>query len=121
MTSDSEPPGVPLVRAHDAVEMEDLPRLRELLDAGADVEDPDGQGMTLLHHAVDVEGDGALQDERPPHVDTTAFLLARGANPDARDNYGVTPLDLARVLGHWLAVELIEAWQARPPEAGRGT
>jgi ankyrin repeat protein len=42
------------------VELDDLPRVRQLLDEGADIEDPDFQGMTLLLHAVDGEGDGAL-------------------------------------------------------------
>ncbi|MDI6105598.1 ankyrin repeat domain-containing protein [Actinoplanes sp. NEAU-A12] len=109
-------PDTPLTPAHHAVEMEDLPRLRELLDAGADVDDPNAQGMTLLHHAVDVEGDGALQGNRPAHVDVTAFLLLRGANPEAKDDGGATPLDLAREYGHWLAVELLMAWQARRPD-----
>jgi len=44
--------------AHAAVEHEDLPRLRDLLDAGADVEDDNGDGWTLLRHAIDVEFDG---------------------------------------------------------------
>ncbi|MFI8802760.1 ankyrin repeat domain-containing protein [Micromonospora chalcea] len=95
---------------HHAVEMEDLPRLRQLLDDGAAVEDADEHGLTLLHHAVDVEGDGALQSGGPLHVDVTAFLLARGANPDAVDRDGRTPLDYARANGHWLAVELLAAW-----------
>ncbi|WP_435589513.1 ankyrin repeat domain-containing protein [Micromonospora chalcea] len=65
--------------------------------------------MTLLHHAVDVEGDGALQSGRPLHVDVTALLLARVASPDAVDRDGRTPLDCARANGHWLAAELLEA------------
>jgi ankyrin repeat protein len=111
----TDTPDAPWTPAHYAVEMEDLPRLRELLDAGADVADPNPLGMTLLHHAVDIEGDGALQADRQPHVDTTALLLARGADPLAQDQDGDTPLDLARQYGHWLAVELMEAWQRRHP------
>lgn len=109
------PADSPLTPAHHAVEMLDLARLRELLDGGADVEDPNALGMTLLHHAVDIEGDSALDTGRPAHVDITALLLARGADPDARDRNGGTPLDLARQYGHWLAVELIEAWRHRRP------
>ncbi|HLL67367.1 MAG TPA: ankyrin repeat domain-containing protein [Micromonosporaceae bacterium] len=112
MTSDRHSGG-PLTPAHHAVEMEDLPRLRQILDDGADVEDANEQGMTLLHHAVDVEGDGALQSARQAHVDTTAFLLARGADPGAAMQAGETPLDLARQYGHWLAAELLEAWDRR--------
>lgn len=93
--------------------MEDLSRLRQLLDEGADIEDPNAQGMTLLHHAVDVEGDGALQADRQAHVDTTALLLARGADPRAAMPDGDTALDLARQYRHWLAAELLEAWERR--------
>jgi uncharacterized protein len=63
--------------AHSAVEMEDLPKLRDLLGAGHDVEDDDGSGWTLLLHAIDIEVDSHDQG-RLLHVDVTAFLLARG-------------------------------------------
>ena len=66
---------------HLAVEQEDLPRLRELLDGGYDVEDDSGDGWTLLRHAIDVEIDGHVQSGEALHVDVTAFLLARGADP----------------------------------------
>lgn len=93
-------------RAHDAVEMEDLVLLRSLLDAGVDVEATD-LGMTLLQHAVDVEVDGHVQTGGPLHVDTTALLLARGADPLAPGPAGMgSALALARKSGHWLAVEL---------------
>jgi uncharacterized protein len=104
---------------HHAVEMEDLQKLRQLLDDGADVEDANDQGMTLLHHAVDIEGDGALQTGGPLHVDVTAFLLARGANHQATDDNGRTPLDYARSNQHWLAAALLEAWETRSPGAPR--
>ena len=97
------------------MELDDFPRLRQLLDEGADIEDPDFQGMTLLLHAVDGEGDGALQTGTAAHVDMTAFLLARGADPRAAMHDGETPLSLARHYGHWLAVELLEAWELRHP------
>lgn len=99
--------------AHLAVEHEDLPKLRELLDAGADLEDPDEQGFTLLLHAIDIERDGANQTGEPLHVSMTAFLLARGADPLRRDCLGMTPLDFAETTGHWLAAELIRAWTRR--------
>jgi hypothetical protein len=57
--------------AYLAVENEDLTSLRELLDSG----------MTLLQHAVDIEIDGHTQTGLPLHVDVTAYLLARGADP----------------------------------------
>ncbi|MFI5833971.1 ankyrin repeat domain-containing protein [Micromonospora sp. NPDC051300] len=100
--------------------MEDLSRLRQLLNDGAAVQEPDEHGMTLLHHAVDVEGDGALQSGGPLHVDVTAFLLARGANPNAVDRRGRTPLDYARANGHWLALELLTEWSRDSAPASPG-
>ncbi len=71
----------PFTPAHQAVELDDFETLRRLLDAGADIQDPVNGGWTLLHHAVDGEIDVANQQNEPVHVDMTAFLLARGADP----------------------------------------
>lgn len=99
-------------QAHDAVEMEDLSRLRDLLDAGADIEDGGPSAFTLLRHAIEVEVDGATQTGEPLHVDTTALLLARGADPTAGARTDLATE--AEVRGHWLAAELIRAWVRRP-------
>ncbi|MFD7073255.1 ankyrin repeat domain-containing protein [Nocardioides sp. NPDC059952] len=95
--------------AHSAVENEDLPWLRTLLDAGVDVEESDG-GMTLLQRAIDVELDGHTQSGEPLHVDVTAYLLARGADPHrSTEGHGAgSAFHMARTGGHWLAVALIE-------------
>jgi hypothetical protein len=98
--------------AHQAVELEDLPRLRDLLDSGADINEEHG-GLTLLHHAVDVEIDGHDQTGDPLHVDTTAYLLARGANPLRRSSagVGVSSEHMAFTRGHWLAMALFQDWK----------
>ncbi|ATY15239.1 hypothetical protein CU254_36230 [Amycolatopsis sp. AA4] len=98
--------------AHQAVELEDLPRLRALLDAGHDVEDDIGDGWTLLRHAIDAEVDGHIQSGEPLHVDVTAFLLARGADPSRRHE-GVSAVEEADSRGHWLAADLMRAWLER--------
>lgn len=110
-------PAVTWSPAHSTVEMQDLPRLRDLLDAGHDVEDDDGHGWTLLRHAIDVEHDSHVQTGEPLHADVTAFLLARGADP-LRPCNGMTVIAEAETCGHWLAAEIMRAWTARPP-AGR--
>lgn len=99
--------------AHEAVENEDLPKLRELLDGGADIEEVDG-GLTLLQHAIDIEMDGHTQTGDPLHVDVTAYLLARGADPlrSATGGGAGSALHMAKLGGHWLAVALIEAFSA---------
>lgn len=98
--------------AHLAVEHEDLPRLRDLLDAGHDVEDDNGDGWTLLRHAIDVEHDGHVQTGQPLHADVTAFLLARGADP-LRTCNGMPVVVEAEIRGHLLAAEIMKAWVQR--------
>ncbi|WP_222928388.1 hypothetical protein [Cellulomonas telluris] len=110
--------GAEVSPAHAAVEHEDLPRLRDLLDAGTDVEEVAG-GLTLLQHAVDVEIDAHVERGAPLHVDTTAYLLARGADPLAPGGHGAgSALQAARLGGHWLAVALIESHLAAGGRAG---
>jgi hypothetical protein len=92
--------------------MEDLPLLRDLLDAGHDVEDDDGDGWTLLRHAIDIEHDSHVQSGQPLHVDVTAFLLARGADP-LRECNGVAAVAEAESCGHWLAASIMRAWIVR--------
>ncbi|MFI5898529.1 ankyrin repeat domain-containing protein [Actinoplanes sp. NPDC051513] len=100
--------------AHQAVEEQNLVLLRDLIDAGHDIEDHDGDGWTLLRHAVAVEQDHHRQTGEPAHADMTAFLLARGANPHRTGPDGATPLQEAEDRGHWLAAEIIHAWTGRP-------
>ncbi|GAB2875942.1 ankyrin repeat domain-containing protein [Streptomyces mayteni] len=98
--------------AHQAVAVEDLETLGRLLGAGADIHE-EHHGLTLLHHAVDVEIDGYDQTGEPLTVDTTAFLLARGADPTrpSGGGTGVSAEHMAFVRGHWLALELFEEWK----------
>ncbi|WP_406358463.1 ankyrin repeat domain-containing protein [Streptomyces sp. NBC_00658] len=93
--------------AHQAVEDEDAKTLARLLANGVD---PDEvcHNMTLLTHAIDMEGDGALQSGSPLSVHTTAVLLAFGADPQLADPGGHTPLDLALSYGHNLATRLLQ-------------
>lgn len=92
--------------AHQAVENEDAETLAQLLAEGVD---PDEvcDNMTLLTHAIDAEGDGALQSGSPLTVHTTAVLLAFGADPQLPAPDGQTPMDLAVHYGHDLAVKLL--------------
>jgi uncharacterized protein len=104
--------------AHLAVEHENLPRLRDLLDAGHDVEDDDGDGWTLLRHAIDAQYDGHQQAGGPLHADVTAFLLARGADPMRRGPGGMPAVTEAEIRGHWLAAEIMRAWIERGHPSG---
>jgi len=100
--------------AHQAIEDYDLARLRGLLDTGHDIDDDSGDGRTLLHHALDIEHARHIHAQQPPHADITTFLLIRGANPQRQDTLGRPALHHARQLGHWLAVEIIQAWSQQP-------
>ncbi|GLW02413.1 ankyrin repeat domain-containing protein [Streptomyces lavendulae] len=94
--------------AHLAVEHADAETLARLLADGADPNEVFGR-MTLLTHAIDAEGDGALQTGDPLTVHTTAVLLAFGADPELAGPDGASPMDLATRYGHDLAVRLLRA------------
>ncbi|MBF6168640.1 ankyrin repeat domain-containing protein [Streptomyces gardneri] len=94
--------------AHHAIEHFDVARLARLLAEGSD---PDEVfvDMTLLTHAIDAEGDGAAQNGEPLSVHLTAVLLAFGADPTLPDPAGRTPMDMAAVYRHDLAIKLLQS------------
>jgi ankyrin repeat protein len=104
--------------AHQAVEDEDAEALAQLLAKGVDPDEVCGS-MTLLTHAIDAEGDGALQSGCPLTVHTTAVLLAFGADPQLPGSDGRMPIDLAVHYGHDLAVKLLERHISGSGGAGR--
>lgn len=63
--------------------------VQPLLEAGAELNARDRDGRTALHHSID-----PLMN--PPLVE---LLLQRGADPSLADNFGVTPIRQARLLG----------------------
>ncbi|KIX80008.1 MULTISPECIES: hypothetical protein [Streptomyces] len=93
--------------AHDAVEHDDAETLARLLAEGADPNEVFSD-MTLLTHAIDAVGDGALQARQPLTVHLTAVLLAFGADPQLAAPDGETPMDVAEHYGHDLAVSLLK-------------
>jgi hypothetical protein len=100
--------------AHAAIETGDLEALRDLLDAGTDIHEEFG-GMTLLHHAVDSEIDAHAQTGEPLSVTVTAYLLARGADPQRKSHAGkgLSAEHSAFVNRHWIATALFQAWHTR--------
>ena len=82
---------VDLVRA---VKDQDMATARDLIAAGADVNEQDSETMTALHWAAHWN-DQELVD----------FLLSEGAEAEVSNRYGVTPLHEASLVGN---LELIE-------------
>lgn len=87
-----------------------------LVAEGADVESPMQNGMTPLHAAAagarllefEVQGD----EQKRSYVENTAVvetLLARGADPAARDQEGRTPLDLAEKTDSTTVLDLLRS------------
>ncbi|MGA5078851.1 ankyrin repeat domain-containing protein [Streptomyces griseoincarnatus] len=92
--------------------------MAQLLANGGDPDEVCGN-MTLLTHAIDAEGDGALQSGSPLTVHTTAVLLAFGADPQLSGPDGQAPMDLAVQYGHDLAVKLLQRHISRSGGAGK--
>jgi ankyrin repeat protein len=82
----------------DAVESTDRAAIRRLLEAHADVNAPQSDGMTALHWAV-------YHDD----LETIKLLLHAKADVKTENRYGVTPLSLACVNGNGVVVESLVA------------
>src|SRR6267142_424566 len=80
----------------DAAEQRNRALIRTLLDARADVNAAQTDGMTALHWAV-------YNDD----MDTARLLLKSGANVSAANRYGVPPLSLACTNGNADMVKLL--------------
>ncbi len=80
----------------DAVEQRNAALIRKLLDAGADVNATQVDGMTALHWAV-------YNDD----VATARMLVRAGAKVNAANRYGVPPLSLACTNGNAEVVKLL--------------
>jgi len=98
---------------HFAVEDMTAEAAKWLLDNGADPNRVDTAGWTPLHLAIDAEADWARQQHTERGTVTlqaglTILLLKSGANPSLRTNDGETALSLARSVGNFLAVEVLE-------------
>lgn len=116
----------------DAAQQADLPAVRTLLAAGADVNQAEGDGMTPLHWAAikdradlatmllsaraDVRARLRIGGETPLHLAgsvgsaaVTSVLLKAGADVNAVTTAGTTPLMLAAASGNAEAVKLLAA------------
>jgi ankyrin repeat protein len=80
----------------DAIESKNSARIATLLEQKANVNAPQGDGMTALHWAT-------YHDD----LDTVKRLVAAGADIKVANRYGVTPLSLACTNGNSDIVELL--------------
>ncbi|NEJ83217.1 hypothetical protein GR268_42830, partial [Rhizobium leguminosarum] len=74
---------------HTATEQRNINKIKELVNAGVNINLKDNNSWTSLHKAA-----------QKGHIDVAAFLISLGADVNARDNNGITPLYVAALLGH---------------------
>ena len=93
---------------HAAAYAGDLPKVKQLVAGGVDINKRGKKKLTLLHLA-------AFQGNTR-HIEMAKWLLANGANAGARDFEGKTPLDVASERGNTEIAEVIRAGRT----GGRG-
>jgi uncharacterized protein len=76
----------------------DLEQTQLLVEAGANLEQIDANGLTPLLNAILNATVASLDRPRAQHIAVAQYLIARGANVNAVDWYGETPLWAAVVL-----------------------
>jgi len=85
-----------------AVDYKNIKEVRRHLNDGADVNQKDENGQTLLHHAV-----------QSSHTEVAQILIERGARVESKDNEGRTPLHLASKIGYIPMIDLLITKGAR--------
>lgn len=103
--------------AHRAVELSEYEELTRLLAEGVDPNEV-CFGQTLLIHAIDFEGDSARQSGKPLSSVATAILLAHGADPMLADPDGDTPLEMAQLVNHAMAENLLRSFISKNRRLG---
>lgn len=97
----------------DAIEHLDKRRVEHLLASGTDPNERGFAGITPLHLAIDTEVENAIylydkyQVENPPDGTLIELLITNGANIEARDDKGETPLDWAKRRNHQVAIRML--------------
>ena len=86
---------------HAAAYAGDLPKVKQLVAGGVDINKRGKKKLTLLHLA-------AFQGNTR-HIEMAKWLLANGANAGARDFEGKTALDVASERGNTEIAEVIRA------------
>ena len=86
---------------HAAAYAGDLPKVKQLVVGGVDINKRGKKKLTLLHLA-------AFQGNTR-HIEMAKWLLANGANAGARDFEGKTALDVASERGNTEIAEVIRA------------
>lgn len=76
----------------------DLALTRMLVEAGADMEQPDANGITPLLNAIINKSVTSRTSGRTQHLEVARYLIEQGANVNTIDWYGQTPL--------WAAVDV---------------
>jgi ankyrin repeat protein len=87
----------------------DLALTRLLVEAGADLEQSDGNGVTPLLNAILNGSVVSLNRAQTQHIEVARYLIERGANVNVSDWYGETPL--------WTAVLLRDLDVSGPADA----
>ena len=81
-----------------AVDYKNIKEVRRHLNEGADVNKPDKNGQTPLHHAAE-----------SGYTEVAQTLIERGAKVNSKDNEGRTPLHLASRIGYAPMIDLLTA------------